>query len=219
MVDDMQTAASFELGEPALVCRWRLAGGRLPLENRHLRALRRREVGGEPVDVALVAWAKQHVEWTLPAGAARHPDGVLMLVVDTNGQAAMTVGPYEGLPDVTLRALGRRARRAELEGVETGISPESLWVVFEGTLLWNVASGAMPSGATSLVEDLAHSVGLVVRRREGLLADLHDGEVVPSEAFLVSDEHGVVVASDCAGSEGRRFREGLERLWEQTRKE
>ena len=31
----------FKLGTPALVCRWRLASGRLPLENRHLRALSR----------------------------------------------------------------------------------------------------------------------------------------------------------------------------------
>ena len=29
----------FTLGTPALVCRWRLASGALPLENRHLRAL------------------------------------------------------------------------------------------------------------------------------------------------------------------------------------
>ena len=33
---------NFKLGTPALVCRWRLASGRLPLENRHLRALSRR---------------------------------------------------------------------------------------------------------------------------------------------------------------------------------
>ena len=29
----------FELGTPALVCRWRLSGGMLPMANRHLRAL------------------------------------------------------------------------------------------------------------------------------------------------------------------------------------
>ena len=34
----------FELGVPALVCRWRLAGRTLPLENRHLRALSQRRV-------------------------------------------------------------------------------------------------------------------------------------------------------------------------------
>ena len=48
----------FELGEPVLVCRWRLAGGKLPLENRHLRALSRRVVLGRAVTSQLVGWAK-----------------------------------------------------------------------------------------------------------------------------------------------------------------
>ena len=87
----------FKLGTPALVCRWRLASGRLPLENRHLRALSRRVLDDEPVSPQLIAWAKQHVEWTLREGSAENPNGVLMLIVDEEGQAAMTVGPYEPL--------------------------------------------------------------------------------------------------------------------------
>ena len=74
------------LGRPALVCRWRLASRALPLENRHLRALGRRSVGGAPVSPQLIAWAKQHIEWTLSEGAARNPDGVLMVIVDEGGR-------------------------------------------------------------------------------------------------------------------------------------
>ena len=55
----------FTLGSPALVCRWRLASRALPLENRHLRALGQRVVNGGLVPTELVAWAKQHIEWTL----------------------------------------------------------------------------------------------------------------------------------------------------------
>ena len=86
-----QTDGAFQLGKPELVCRWRLAGARLPLENRHLRALGRRHVNSGEMDKALVAWAKQHIEWTLADGGALHPDGVLMLIVDESGRAAMTV--------------------------------------------------------------------------------------------------------------------------------
>ena len=41
----------FRLGEPALVCRWRLANRKLPMENRHLRALAGRTVNGKRVDI------------------------------------------------------------------------------------------------------------------------------------------------------------------------
>ena len=94
----------FELGEPVLVCRWRLAGGRLPLENRHLRAFAARGV-----TMPLVSWAKQHIEWTLGDGAAGEPDGVLMIVVDGQGRAAMSVGPYEPLTSADAATLATRA--------------------------------------------------------------------------------------------------------------
>ena len=84
----------FSLGEPALVCRWRLSGGTLPLENRLLRALSSRMVNGGPVSAPLVAWVKQNVEWALKSGSEEHPDGVLMLLIDKQNHAAMTVGPY-----------------------------------------------------------------------------------------------------------------------------
>ena len=111
----------FELGRPSLVCRWRLADRALPLENRHLRALSRRMLGGAPVSPQLVAWAKQHIEWTLSAGALEHPDGVLMVIVDGKGRAAMTVGPYEPLKTRTVSLLADRAAAAGvLRGQGTG---------------------------------------------------------------------------------------------------
>ena len=92
----------FELGEPVLICRWRLSNRKLPLENRHMRALVARTVNGMQVPVELMAWAKQHIEWTLEQGSADNPNGTLMLIVDDQGRAAMTVGPYVPLEDVSL---------------------------------------------------------------------------------------------------------------------
>ena len=115
----------FELGTPALVCRWRLSGGMLPMANRHLRALAARSLGGVPVSTQLVAWAKQHIEWTLADGTRRDPDGVLMLVVDDSGRAAMSCGPYEAPLATSVSSLAERARRSQVEATETGVAPET----------------------------------------------------------------------------------------------
>ena len=91
--EELRAAQEFKTDMPSLVCRWRLSGGTLPLENRHLRALGKRTVGGHTVSPHLIAWAKQHIEGTLKEGSLEHPDGVLMLVLDKTGKAAMAVGP------------------------------------------------------------------------------------------------------------------------------
>ena len=181
---------NFKLGTPALVCRWRLASGRLPLENRHLRALSRRVLDDEPVSPQLIAWAKQHVEWTLREGSAENPNGVLMLIVDEEGQAAMTVGPYEPLAAMTASGLVDRATAAQQEAGETGVAP------------------------SSLVEDLAKTVGLPLSRQADLLDDVASGAASPAEVFLASDEHGIICATDAAGSIGERLTKDYARLLE-----
>lgn len=80
--------------------------------NRHIRALSERLVQGEPLTHNMLSWAKQHVEWSLAEGDYTARDGVLMLVIDINGNAAMTVGEYEPLTDTSAKAL--RARSAEV---------------------------------------------------------------------------------------------------------
>ena len=83
----------FELAEPALVCRWRMARRGVPMLNRHIRALSQRVVNGAPLTTNMLSWAKQHVEWSLAAGDYQDPNGVLMTVIDVNGDALMTRGP------------------------------------------------------------------------------------------------------------------------------
>lgn len=202
----------FRLGRPALVCRWRLAGRGLPLENRHLRALSRRVVNGAPVSAQLVAWAKQHIEWTLAEGASLHPDGVLMTVIDERGNAAMAVGPYEPLKRTTALALAQRAARGTREGSETGVSPETLWALSEDRLLWGAGRDEAPSGTASLVSDLARTLGFSVERADDLVERVRAKDIEVSEVFLTSDEHGVVLASNAQGSSSRRFAAGYEKL-------
>ena len=139
----------FKVGKPALVCRWRLSNRALPLENRHLRALGARVLNGRPVSVQLVAWAKQHIEWTLAEGASRYPDGTLMIMVDDLGRAAMTVGPYKPLETTTTSLLAVRAALSAVESGRTGVAPETVWLVRGDELAWGVESDDTPSGCAT----------------------------------------------------------------------
>ena len=219
MADEQVLAleSNFVLGDPALVCRWRLASAKLPLETRHLKALRERTVNGARVSTQLVAWAKQHIEWTLAQGSADHPDGVLMLIVDRDGRAAMTVGPYVALEDARTPALVLRARKAQREAELTGVAPETLWVAREGALSYEPGEGCADAGCASLVLQLAQTMGLSVERREGLLDEVSAGAHAGSEVFLVSDEHGVVPATDACDAHGSRMAQAYERLLASTR--
>lgn len=212
--DNIVDMEGFELGDPALVCRWRLANRRLPLENRHMRALLARTIDGERVTTELVAWAKQHIEWTLEQGSAEHPDGTLMLIVDVQGRAAMTVGPYAPLEDETARGLARRAERASDEASHTGVAPETLWISRNDVLVRDWGDGWKSSGATSLIEQLTQVLGIETHEREGLAEGVLTGSVSYDEVFLVSDEHGVVPASDAMGKFGEKLAGGYQKLLE-----
>ena len=166
----------FVLGKPELVCRWRLAGGKLPLENRHLRALSRRMVGGERLSRELLGWAKQHIEWTLAAGSIGHPDGVLMLIVDEAGKAAMTVGDYAALPSCSTRACIARAQDAHHEAEHTSVAPETLWAVVDGVLYVALEQGLRLGGTADFVSQLAKTLGLTVIHDGGLLARAQAGD-------------------------------------------
>lgn len=214
----LQDMEGFTLGSPSLVCRWRIAGGTLPLMNRHMRALGARRVNGHRVSTELVAWAKQNVEWSLAGSAEEHPDGVLMLIVDERGQAAMTVGPYEPLPSLALGAIARRALDSAREAQTSGVAPETLVCVRDGALLYDLESGQPESGVLTLVSDLAKTFGIPVTRAEGLAAAVVSGEPCEGEFLLASDEHGIVEAADRAGGLAARLAGSYQTLLAKARR-
>ena len=192
----------FELAEPALVCRWRMARRGVPMLNRHIRALSQRVVNGAPLTTNMLSWAKQHVEWSLAAGDYQDPNGVLMTVIDVNGDALMSVGPYEPLTDRPRDALVARAEEARREQAKTGVAPELLAAVTpEGRILVFAAPDEHLCGAATLVEQLAATQGREAVRALGGGARLADALAVVEEGsvvFLISDEHGVVVEDEQA---------------------
>lgn len=205
------------LGEPVLVCRWRLAGRHVPLLNRHMRALSQRVVDGAPLTANLLGWAKQHIEWALAEDATVAADGVLMLVVDKAGRGVMSTGAYEPLTDASAFALVDRADAARREAAETGIAPEVLCAVRDGALVVGAAQKDARSGAATFICQLAETRGHAVLFEPDGLGDVRMGAVA-----LLSDEHGVQPASDCtadpADADVLRFlAEAFEQLRDRTR--
>ena len=211
---ELEASQKIELDNPELVCRWRLAGGALPLDNRHLRALSRRIVAQKEVSPHLIAWAKQHIEGTLKEGSQEYPDGVLMILLESNGQAAMTVGPYQSLEERSVLSLAGRARISQREEQQTRCAPEVLWLVKDGRIIVGITEESVQSGATSLVLDLAQTLHEPIEFNPDVVAQVFDGTVEFDEAFLTSDEHGIVCASDAEGQIGERFLFGYKKLCE-----
>lgn len=188
-----QAVPAFELDRPALVCRWRMSKRQVPMLNRHVRALSQRVVQGRPLTTNMLSWAKQHVEWSLSEGTYDDPDGVLMLVIDVNGNAAMTVGAYEPLADTSRAALMARAVEAASEQAETGVAPEVLCRIENGVLHVGAAEDEHVCGAMTLIEQLCATRGHDVVRAGSLAGtDAAAADDLTGTVLLVSDEHGVV---------------------------
>lgn len=220
--------AAFHLGTPALICRWRLAGRHVPLLNRHIRALSQRSVQGEPLTKNMIGWVKQHIEWSLAEDVTVVADGVLMLVVDVDGQAAMSSGAYVPLVDTTVDALAARAITAQHEAASTGVAPEVLCALSGDGVTLGISADAPAAGVASLVAQLAQTRGLPVSYDPALpfraLSGMDAGAV-----FLASDEHGVVGVSDApqeapqaqgdlAAEQGVAFfKDAYETVWDKAR--
>lgn len=175
-------------------------------------------MNGGFVSNELVAWAKQHIEWTLEDGAADYPDGVLMILIDENGQAAMSVGPFHELERRSLNHLIRRADDARRERDKTGVAPECLWAVKGDELIMDLPYEAHPSGASTLVNDIARTIGMPVRRGDDLFLSVANRQEKFDEVFLVSDEYGVVPASDMGGVRAHKYAGAYQRLLMSTKK-
>lgn len=146
----------------------------------------------------------------LPEGDYTARDGVLMLVIDVNGNAAMTVGEYEPLADTSAKALRARSAEARSEADETGVAPELLAAVNNGELAFVAPGDECLCGTATLIEQLAQTKGIPVTRVD-----------IPAQLkgalFLVSDEHGVVPATETDAAEADAatvafFADGYEKL-------
>ena len=181
-------------GEPVISVRWRLHKCALPLKNRHLHAFESRGLSA-----GLKSWARQHLEWTLAEGALQQPNGVMTLVVDEQGRAVMGVEAYEPLAACTAAQLVERADAY----ADDAVPGEVAWIARTGeagtALIARVDGAKQLSGANSLVADLAKTLKM------GVAFDPAARPQADDQVMLVSDEHGVVGASDTDGACAERF--------------
>ncbi|MBF0974853.1 MAG: hypothetical protein HXK27_02090 [Atopobium sp.] len=84
----------------------------------------------------------------------------------------------------------------------------------DGKLIAGISEESVRSGATSLVLDLAQTLHEPTEFNPDVVAQVFDGTADFDEAFLTSDEHGVVCASDAEGEIGERFLFGYKKLCE-----
>ena len=117
----------------------------------------------------------------------------------------MTVGPYQSLEERSVLSLAGRARISQREEQQTHCAPEVLWLVKDGRIIVGITEESVQSGATSLVLDLAQTLHEPIEFNPDVVAQVFDGTVEFDEAFLTSDEHGIVCASDAEGQIGERF--------------
>ncbi len=182
-------------GEPVISVRWRLHKCALPLKNRHLRAFESRGISA-----GLKSWARQHIEWTLAEGSLSQANGVMTFVVDDQGRAAMGVEPYVALEPMDAQAILARAEGCAADAVPGEVA----WIAHKAdggacSLVARVDADKALSGVNSLVADLARTLKMDV---------VFDPQAQPQagdEVMLVSDEHGVVGASDASGEVAERF--------------
>ena len=113
---NQEAVEKFTLDKPALVCRWRMSNKKVPMLNRHIRVLSERLVQGEPLTHNMLSWAKQHVEWSLAEGDYTAHDGVLMLVIDINGNAAIQLTEKNVVAEVFWRKDPKDIKKVYVNG-------------------------------------------------------------------------------------------------------
>ena len=206
---NQEAVEKFTLDKPALICRWRMSNKKVPMLNRHIRALSERLVQGEPLTHNMLSWAKQHVEWSLAEGDYTAHDGVLMLVIDVNGNAAMTVVSTSRWP-ILRPSAACPLRRGPLRGRRNRRGARAARCRQQRRAGLCGAADECLCGTATLIEQLAQTKGIPVTRVD-----------IPAQLkgalFLVSDEHGVVPATDADAAESDAatvafFADGYEKL-------
>ncbi len=169
-------------------------------------------VNGKLVSPQLIAWAKQHLEWTLESSSVEYPDGVLMIAVDKEGQAVMSTGPFEPLGELDSLALADRALEAQANLLNGGISPEILWAVSGDTIICDTQKDDFKSGMTSLVLDLIKTLKMKLEFDDMLAEKVKHGEKF-DEIFLSSDEYGIVEDSVGTHEVARTIKDHVNKLF------
>jgi hypothetical protein len=177
-----------------LTLRWRVHEGRIPLRQRHLRALKALNLP-DP----LTAWLLQRLEWATDSLLNKEEEGVLVLSIDPEKDVVVSLDAVQDKPILTSEHLviedgfvtGVRHEGAPLEG--------SVWFEYEGVL--HASCEKLTAATGTLVRDLAQTLGLPVEICPQRGAAPPASPAPPATAvFFISDEFGFVPIHDSSVS-------------------
>lgn len=170
--------------------RWKLAGGKLPLYERHLRSLSRY---GYPSP--LCSWIRTRLEWSIENQTVDNPEGVVHIFVNDKDEV-----------DVRIEAARDIAALVDDEctawEVRTDADGESVLVPLTEPL----------DAAATLLRDLSSTLGMKVVHVPGQIDGL--GEAV--ERFRTSDEFGFL-PGEPSGPVCAKMAACFDKLWTNAR--
>lgn len=180
---------------------WRYESGAVQLYDRRLRSLAAYGVGP-----ALRSYLRTRLEWFCDNKLYAQPRGIIITVVETNGDVDMKLGEPVAAP-----ALGEENlvfENGELAGASV---PGALFARKDGKLHIIASDGlrdACESFAADLAKTLAKSLGYAV-----VDEPFAEGDLEGAELLLVNEEFGEAVVEGHGGPFTDKLLECFDKLW------
>jgi len=195
------------MDDEKLVLRWRIHEGRLPLRQRHIRAL-----GALELPEALVGWVLERLDWAVMNMLGPGSEAVLVVELDRAREARMSLA--EVAPPPSLGAGDLVEEQGFVLGAAVGAEPLAgdVWLELDGALA--ASTPEVTSGTGTLGLDVARTLGIPCEVGLQPLAVARQAAEA-GRAFLLSDEFGFVPigAAPAASGPAARMREAFSRLW------
>lgn len=180
---------------------WRYENGSVQLSERRLRSLAAYGVGP-----ALCSYLRTRLEWFCDNKLYAQPSGIVVVIVETNGDVDMKLDTRVPAPSLTEEDLLWESGKlvgASIPGTLLARMGNELVIVNKNGL-----RDACESFAVDLAETLAKSMGYGVADRPVAKEDLSSCEL-----FFVNDEVGELVVSGHEGPLTAKLSQCFDKLW------
>ena len=205
-VDALDRDVALKAGIPtrAVELRMRLCDGKLPMYERHLKALKNYGLGGP-----MQSWLRTRMEYVLENHAPTHPDGVLHMTATPDGKVLFEVEPQGEAPvlsvdDCVVEEGVVSGVRVYAEPAQIDLSP--LWIADSQAKTLVVGAEELVFASCTTLKDLARTIGWTVDIRPVRQ------DQVAQDAFVVTDEFGVLPVVE--GPAYQVFAPLMARLWQ-----
>ena len=195
-----------------ITLRWRIHDGKLPLRQRHMRALSRLDLPD-----ALMAWVHERLEWAMINMLTSGSEAVLVLGIDSATEVQLSLEDIRKKP--ILESADLMVHGDTVTGVYSDGQPIAgdIWIEQNGVLVSCVSD--VFTATSTLCRDLATTLGFEVEIGQQPFPVVQKA-AGRGQAFVVSDEFGFLPissqgkgATEAEGTITKRMREAFEKLW------